>query len=62
MVPGILPRGHPQLCWSDPITKDLKDLNVRKELAHEREEWQRAIILRKIQLQRVQPIKREKAL
>ena len=62
MVPGILPRGRPQLCWSDPITKDLKDFNVRKELAHEREEWQRAIILRKIQLQRVQPIKREKAL
>ena len=29
------PRGHPQLRWSDAITKDLKDLNIRKELADE---------------------------
>ena len=33
MVPGILPRGRLQLRWSDVITKDLKDLNIRKELA-----------------------------
>ena len=39
MVPGILPRGHLQLCWSDVITKDLKDLNIRKELADEQVEW-----------------------
>ena len=36
MVPGILPRGRLQLRWSDVITKDLKDLNIRKELADKR--------------------------
>ena len=41
MVPGIFPRGHPQLRWSDIVTKDLKDLNIRKELADKRVEWQR---------------------
>ena len=30
MLPGSLPRGHPQLYGSDVITKDLKDLNIRK--------------------------------
>ena len=40
IVHGILPRGHPQLRWSDVITKDLlKDLNIRKELSHERIGW-----------------------
>ena len=57
VVPGILPRGHPQLCWSDVITKDLKDLNIRKELADEQVEWRRAIMPIKIQLQIVPPIK-----
>ena len=33
--------------------KNLKDLNIRKELADERVEWLRAIMPRKIQLQRV---------
>ena len=57
VVPGILPRGRPQLRWSDVITKDLKDLNIRKELADERVEWRRAIMPRKIQLQRVRPMR-----
>ena len=35
------------------ITEDLKDLNIRKKLADERIGWQRAIMLRKIQMQRV---------
>ena len=39
VVPGIFPRGCPQLCWSDIITKDLKDLKIRKELADEGVEW-----------------------
>ena len=30
VVPGILPRGHPQLRWGDVITKELKDLNIRR--------------------------------
>ena len=38
MVPGLLPRGRPQLRCSDVITKDLKDLIIRKELADERVE------------------------
>ena len=62
VVPGILPRGNPQLCWSDIITTDLKDLNIRKELADERVEWRRAIMPRKILLQRVQPIRDGQAL
>ena len=57
MIPGNLPRGHPQLRWSDVITKDLQDLNIRRELADERVEWCRAILPRKRQLQRVQPIR-----
>ena len=28
-----------QLRWSDIITKDLKDLNIGKELAHKWVEW-----------------------
>ena len=47
---GFSPRGHSQLCWSDVITKDLKDLNIKKELTHEQVEWQRTIMPRKIQL------------
>ena len=39
MVPGILPRGQPQLRWSDVVTKDLKDLNIRKGLADELVDW-----------------------
>ena len=50
-------RGRPQLRWSDVITKDLKDLNIRKKLAHERVEWRRAIMPSKLQLQRVRPIR-----
>ena len=38
---------------NDVITEDLKDLNIRKKLADERIGWQRAIMLRKIQMQRV---------
>ena len=56
-VPRILPRGHPQLCWTDVFTKDLKDPKIRKELADKQVEWWRAIMLRKIQLQRVRPIR-----
>ena len=56
-VTGNLPGGRPQLRWSDALTKDLKDLNIRKEIAAERAGWQRAIMLRKIQLQRVLPIR-----
>ena len=51
VVPGILPRRHTQLRWSD------KNLNIRKELTDERVEWRRVIISRKIQLQRVRPIR-----
>ena len=58
VVPGILSRGCPQL----HITKDLKDLNNNKELADERAEWRRAIMPRKNQLQRVQPIRGGQAL
>ena len=57
VVPGILPRGRPQLRWSDVITKDLKDLNIRKKLADERVGWRREIMPRKIQMQRVRPIR-----
>ena len=62
VVPGIIPRGHPQLHCSDLITKDLKDLNIRKGLAHEWVEWQRAIMPRKKQLQRVRTIRGGQAL
>ena len=48
--------------WSDIITKDLKDLNIRKELADKRVEWRRAIMPRKIKLERVQPIRSGQAL
>ena len=61
-VTGNLPRGRLQLRWSDALTKDLKDLNIRKEIADERAGWQRAIMLRKIQLQRVLPIRRGQVL
>lgn len=48
VVLGILPRRRPHLRWSDVITKHLKDMNIRKELAHKRVEWRRAILSRKI--------------
>ena len=57
VVPGSLPRGRQHLRWSDVITKDLKYLNIRKELADDRVQWRRAIKPRKIQLQRVRPIR-----
>ena len=44
---------HDNLGTKKKITKNLKDLNIRKELADERVEWLRAIMPRKIQLQRV---------
>ena len=44
VVPGVHFKGRSQPRWSDVITKDLKDLNIRKELAHERVEWRRAIL------------------
>ena len=56
MVPGILPRGRLEHRWSDVIIKDIKDLNIRKHFAYKVVEWQRAIIPRKIELQRVRPI------
>ena len=63
VVPRILPRGCPQLCWSDIITKDLKDLKIRKELADEGVEWRRAIMPKKIQrVQRVRSIRGGQAL
>ena len=55
VVPGILPRGRPQLRWSDVITTDLKGLNIRQELDDEGVEWRKVIMSRKIQLQRVRP-------
>ena len=33
VAPGILTQRGPQLRWSDVVIKDLKDLNIRKELA-----------------------------
>ena len=44
-----------QLRWSDIITKDLKDLNIGKELAHKWVEWWKANVPRKIQLQTLRP-------
>ena len=55
VVPGILPRGRPQLRWSDVITTDLKGLNIRQELDDEGVEWRKVIMSRKIQLQTVRP-------
>ena len=51
-----------QLSWSDIITKELRDLNIRKELAHEWVEWQKATMPRKTQLQIVRPIRGGQAL
>ena len=48
VVLGILPRWRPHLRWGDVITKHLKYINIRKELAHKRVEWRRAILPRKI--------------
>ena len=62
VVPGSLSRGCPQLRWSDVITNDLKNLNIRKELAEEWVEWRKAIMPSKKQLQRVQPIRGGQAL
>ena len=38
---------------NDVITEDLKDLSIRKKLGDERVGWQRAIMPRKIQMERV---------
>ena len=57
VVPRILPTGRPQLRWSDVITKELKDLNIRNKLSDERVEWRKAIMPRKIQLQSMWPIR-----
>ena len=57
IVPGILPRGRPQLHWNDVLTKNLKGLNIKKELADKGVGWQKAIMPRKIQLQRERPIR-----
>ena len=38
---------------NDVITEDLKDLNIRKKLGDERVGWQRAIMPRKIQMEKV---------
>ena len=62
VVLGILLRGRPQLRWSDVITKDLKDLKIRNELAHERVEWRRAIMPKKMHLQRVRLVRGGQAL
>ena len=62
MLPSILSKGHPQLYCSRVITKDLKDFNIKKELAHKQAEWQRAIVPRIIQLQEVRPIRGLQAL
>ena len=51
------PQRVSKLRWSDVITKNLKDLNIRKEFAHKRVEWEMAIVPRKILLQKVQPIR-----
>ena len=55
VIPGSISIGHQQLRWSDVITKDLKDLHIRKELADKRVEQRRAIMPRKIQIQRCDP-------
>ena len=57
VISGSLPRGHPQLCWGDVITKDLRDFKIRKELTDKWVKWWGAIMPRKIQLQRVWPIR-----
>ena len=62
MIPGSLLRGHLQLRWSDVITKERKDLNIRKGLADKQVECQRASMPRKIQVQRVGPIRGGQAL
>ena len=62
VVPGSLPRGHMQPRWSDDITKDPKYLKIRKELVDKQVELQRAIMPRKIQLQRVPPTRGGQAL
>ena len=56
------PQRRLQLRWSDVITKDLKDFNIREELADERVELRRTIMLRKLQLQRFRPIRGGQAL
>ena len=39
VVPGVFPEGIRNFCWSDVITKDLKNLKIRIELADEWVEW-----------------------
>ena len=51
------PRRMDKNVWTrrvnDVITEDLEDLNIRKKLGDERVGWQRAIMPRKIQMERV---------
>ena len=54
--------GHLQRTDTNFITKDLKDINIRKEPTHEQVEWQRGIMPIKIQWQRVRPIRGGQAL
>ena len=60
VIPATLSRGSLQLRWDDVIIKDLKDHNMQNWLT--RVEWRRTIMPRKIQLQRVRPIRCEQAL
>ena len=60
VVARILPRGHPQLHWSDVITKDLKDLNIRKELTDEQVEWQRQLWQEKYNCKEYNPSEMDK--
>ena len=54
---GNHPRGHSHLHWCDVITKELKDHNIRKELAGDQVQQERVIKSREMQLYRVWPIR-----
>ena len=56
-LPDDLPRGRPHLRWSHVITKDLKDINIQKELADDREQWRSAIKPVTMQKKTVRPIR-----
>lgn len=45
---GNRPRGYLHLHWCDVITKELKQHNLRKELADDQVQWQRVIKSREI--------------
>ena len=47
---------------ADSLATSREDLNIRKELAHEWVEWQKATMPRKTQLQIVRPIRGGQAL